>query len=177
MATANFIRPSKKAKTENLSAVTLAYLWSRRDSKRIGDLKRLRVLLKSGCTATLINKKLVKHLKKKKTTPTRWSTKAGKFNTAQKCKIEFNLPEFPAGREIEWDAYVDESPSHECRYDMIIGRDLLMHLGIDLVFSKAEIHWDNASIPMKTLETLSEENIDSLEHEILFSQDPDTIGA
>ena len=52
-----------------------------------------------------------------------------------------------------------------------------MHLGIDLIFSKAEIHWDNASIPMKSIDSISDANIDTLEHEIWLSHDPDTIGA
>ena len=175
MATANFIRPNKKTKMDHLSAITLAYLKKRKKPKRQDEFKRLRVLLDSGCTATLVNANMVKHLKKKHTMPTKWSTKAGNFQTTHKCKIEFTLPEFHPGREIEWNVYVDESPP--LKYDMIIGRDLLMHLGIDLIFSKAEIHWDNASIPMKSIDSISDANIDALEHEILFSHDPDTIGA
>ena len=60
---------------------------------------------------------------------------------------------------------------------MIIGCDLLVHLGIELIFSKAEIHWDNASIPMKSIVSISDANIDTLEHEIWLSHDPDTIEA
>ena len=175
MATANFIRPNKKSKTDHLSAITLAYLKESKKPKRQDEFKRLRVLLDSGCTATLVNSNMVKHLKKKHTMPTKWSTKAGNFQTTHKCQIEFTLPEFHPGREIEWNVYVDDSPP--LKYDMIIGCDLLMHLGIDLIFSKAEIHWDNASIPMKSIDSISDANIDTLEHEILLSHDPDTIGA
>ena len=34
-------------------------------------------------------------------------------------------------------------------YDMIIGRDLLKFLGIDLLFSQEVIVWNNATLPFK----------------------------
>ena len=74
---------------------------------------------------TAVNSNMVKHLKKKHTMPTKWSTKAENFQITHKCQIEFTLPEFHPGREIEWNVYVDDSPP--LMYDMIIGCDLLMH--------------------------------------------------
>jgi hypothetical protein len=74
-----------------------------------------------------------------KETKTKWTTKAGKFSTTRKCELSFTLPAFHAHREITWNCYVDESSTKEsCRYDMIIGRDLLHEIGMDILFSKAE---------------------------------------
>ncbi len=177
VSTADLLQPKKKAKTEHLCAITLAYLWSRRDSRRPEDLRRLRVLFDSGCSGVLINRKAVKHLKKKKSSPTRWSTKAGKLETTRKCTIQFSLPEFHEGRDIVWDAFVDDNPSPDIRYDMIIGRDLMDELGIDILFSTKQIMWDNAIIAMKPVDKLKDDQIDELEQEILYVHDPDTIGA
>ena len=63
------------------------------------------------------------------------------------------------------------------RYDTIIGRDLLKELSIDILFSEGMIKWDNATAPMRSIASIEEENIDALEEEILFAQEPDTIGA
>jgi hypothetical protein len=43
--------------------------------------------------------------------------------------------------------FVDESDNRLSNYDMIIGRDLLHELGIDLLFSTGEMKWGQA-IPL-----------------------------
>jgi hypothetical protein len=48
---------------ENLSSITIGYLASRKGSRKSKHWKRLRVLLDSGCGATLINQSLVGNLK------------------------------------------------------------------------------------------------------------------
>jgi hypothetical protein len=45
--------------------------------------------------------------------------------------------------------YVDESDARLNSYDMIISRDLLHELGIDLLFSLGVMKWDNATVPMR----------------------------
>ena len=39
---------------------------------------------------------------------------------------------------------------------MIIGRDLIRILGIDIMYSKGRLVWDNISIPMKTAPVVHE---------------------
>ena len=70
--------------------------------------------------------------------------------------------------------YVDKSDSLDCSYDMIIGRDLLEQLGIDFLFSKGMMIWDNAEVPMKPHGSFHKDNIDAYENEVLFMYDPDT---
>jgi hypothetical protein len=62
-STADLLRPQKRAKLENVSSITIGYLASRKGSRKSKHWKRLRVLLDSGCGATLINQSLVGNLK------------------------------------------------------------------------------------------------------------------
>jgi hypothetical protein len=110
----------------------------------------VRILFDSGCGATLVNKSFVTKLPQRKTTTTTWKTKAGTFSTTKKCKCKFMLPEFHQHRVIEWEMYVDESSSSLLStYDMIVGRDLMESIGLDLLFSENLMRWDNATVPMR----------------------------
>ena len=109
----------------------------------------MKILLDSGCGATLVKSKFLKKLKKSKVRNTTWATKAGTFSTTQKYKCSFTMPEFHEGRNIEWNVYVDETEGNLGNYDMIIGRDMLETLGIDLLFSQHLMQWDNATVPMR----------------------------
>jgi hypothetical protein len=60
---------------------------------------------------------------------------------------------------------------------MIIGRDIMHSLGINLLFDTAEISWDNAKIHMQHPEMLKDNWVDALEQEILYAHDPDTTDA
>jgi len=175
-STAELLRPKKKAKVEELSTITLGYIYDKHPEKS-EKKQRFRVLFDSGCSATLINRKFVKHWIKTEDKSVKWATKAGSFSTKRRCNIEFTLPAFHENRNITCTAYVDESHHDLCSYDMIIGRDLMHSLGINLLFNTAQISWDNAIIHMQAPETLKEDWIDALEQEILFAHDPDTTDA
>lgn len=175
VTTAQLLNQKKLLKrVDKPSTITLGMLYARQGSKKPKHMKRLRILFDTGCGATLVNHTLVKRLRSKPTTTTRWSTKAGTFATTRKCKMTFVLPEFHPDREITWQAYVDESTEPTNRYDMIIGRDLLKELGIDFLFSQELMTWDNASVPMRTTEWLDEANLDTYEAEIHSIHDPST---
>ena len=71
---------------------------------------------------------------------------AGSVQTGQKTKAHFSLPEFFEDRLIEWNMHLTEKLG---QYDMIIGRDLLTELGVDINFSTSTCSWDNSVIPMR----------------------------
>ena len=48
---------------------------------------------------------------------------------------------------------------------------------MDLLFSKAEMVWDNSSVPMQSIDKLSVDWVDQLEQELLFAHDPVTTDA
>ena len=108
----------------------------------------IRALLDSGGSESLIASNHAKKLRLKETPggKTVWTTPAGPLHTKYKCKCQFTLPELHDNRMISWNLHVSESLGS---YDMIIGRDILMGLGINLQFSDHTIHWDGHEMPMK----------------------------
>ena len=63
---AQLLRPTKRAKLEHLSSITIGYLILQKDSENTEDFKRLKFLLDSGCAATLINHRVIRTLKTSK---------------------------------------------------------------------------------------------------------------
>ena len=74
---------------------------------------------------------------------------AGEFNSSQHISLQhFTLPELaPKITLPSLDACVFQAP---CRYNMIIGRDILRHFQIVLNFHNNEIKTDTHTIPMRT---------------------------
>jgi hypothetical protein len=60
---AEILHPKKRIKVEELSTVTIGFIKEKHPDKLDENL-RVRVLFDSGCSATMINKKFVKHWKK-----------------------------------------------------------------------------------------------------------------
>jgi hypothetical protein len=160
-----------------LSSITLGWIFSRKGGRKGKDHKIARILFDSGCGGTLVNKSFVKKYKKVSTSSTKWTTKAGSFETNRKVNCQFTLPEFHQGKDITWTMYVDESDKRLNNYDMIIGRDLLTELGIDLMFSSGEMKWEQASVPMRDPSVLLASEIDAFENEIYSMHDPETTDA
>ena len=80
-----------------------------------------------------------------------WETQAGKFTTSKKVNVDFCLPKFSATKIVVWECHVDESTNGT--YDIILGRDLLIPLGLDLKFSEnviigGEGPYEGCSSPM-----------------------------
>ena len=176
VSTAELLRPKKRTKVEDLSTVTLGYMVNKSPENK-EDKHKLRVLFDSGCSATLIHEAYLGGWKKRKGPTIKWSTKAGKFRTKRVCDIEFTLPAFHEKKKISCTAYVDTSLPGNCHYDLIIGRDLMHSLGINLLFDTAQIMWDNATVNMQDPERLKKDWVSELEQEILFAHDPDTTDA
>ena len=175
-STAELLRPKKTHKVDDLSTITLGYIKNKMPDK-LGEKQRLRVLFDSGCSATLLNKRFVRNWKKTAQKSTKWSTKAGSFKTKHRCEVDFTLPAFHENRNITCNVYVDESHHASSSYDMIIGRELMHSLGINLLFDSAQISWDNAIIHMQPPASLTTDWVEALEQEILYAHDPDTTDA
>jgi Aspartyl protease len=102
----------------------------------------IRVLLDSGASEWLINAKYVKHLRVKKASKssTVWSTPAGEMKTLLVSQVkapQFTIPKLQEKKLLEWNLHV------------IIGRDIMNVLGINIQFSDSTVHWENASMPFK----------------------------
>ena len=111
---------------------------------------KLNVLLDSGSTTSWIRKNCLtgKDLSLRKVPAIQGTTLAGvlKANMATTLQ-DIKLPELDPHRTIEhMNLHVFEAP---CRYDAIIGREVLIGLGIILDFNNKTIEWDDKILPMQ----------------------------
>ena len=136
--------PKKKLKRGHLTPITFA-----RVNARNGKFKPITVkaLIDSGGSLSMWTKASAAKLRVK-TTPTTvvFSTMGGEHHCTEKVKTHLTLPEFHDDRLIEWEFHLADNLGI---YDMIIGRDMMEELGIDVHFSKSEVEWDQATIPMR----------------------------
>ena len=58
--------------------------------------KIFRILLDSGCSSTIVMKRLIKTIHPKRDDVMKWHKQAGSINTDQKVKIDFTLPKLSA---------------------------------------------------------------------------------
>ena len=133
----------KKVKLEHSVPIVFARMRTRKGQPKPVWIK---ILLDSGASGCIINKKLIKKLKLKDSKKTSWNTAAGVFKTEGTAKIDMILPEFYESRLISWKAHVTPQ---DCGYDMIVGRDLLQELGMNINFSTNSVEWEGATVPMK----------------------------
>ena len=114
-----------------------------------GGEKILRGLLDSGTSASLINDtKVPKSVKRRNKMATSWNTKGGKFETFARSLISgLQFPQFTTRRSFEHEFHVFKNEQNE-KYDVIIGRDLMQNLGIDIMYSRRTFQWDDIKIPM-----------------------------
>ncbi len=154
----------KRQKTKELKPIVFV----RFNTRKAGTPKpvTLRALLDSGGSGSLVTAKFAKKLRLKKSgeAKTVWTTPAGALKTTVKCRAQFMLPELHDNRLIEWDLHVTKDLG---TYDMIIGRDILQDLKIDIKFSTSTIEWDNSEIPLKDSDTQAKDGF--------FVQDPQSV--
>ena len=111
----------------------------------------IKALLDSGASESLVKADYAKKLRVKRspTTSTVWTTPAGELKTNSKVKAQFTIPELHDNKLLEWDLHVAADMG---AYDMIIGRDILSFLGIDIKFSNLTVEWDGAEMPFKPID-------------------------
>ncbi len=141
----NSKKPAKRQKTHNPRPVVFVRFNTRASGKP--KPVTLKALVDSGGSGCLVAKQHVRKLKLKTSTDsTTWTTPSGSMTTTAKVKTQFCIPELHDDRLIEWDMHVTKSLGN---YDMIIGRDLLNNLKIDISFSTQSIDWEGASVPFR----------------------------
>ena len=115
--------------------------------------RSLVVLLDSGSTATWINKKcLPVGIQGYSVPQVTGSTLAGTFaSSEQVCIEDMILPEHQPKQSLPKAA---AKVFHaDCRYDMIVGRDILRAFGIDIYFSTDTVVVNGISKPMRPFPT------------------------
>ena len=144
----------KKTKLKHLRPMVYA-----RFNTSLGKTKpvTLKCLLDSGASASLVVSQHTSKLRTKDlgSDSKVWTTPAGELKTQQKVRSQITIPELHSDRVIDWNFHVTESLG---AYDMIIGRDMMEFLGIDIRFSNHTIEWDFANMPFKDSDETFEEN-------------------
>jgi Retroviral aspartyl protease len=114
----------------------------------------IKALLDSGGSGSLVFQKFVNKLRAKQLPSNQtWTTPGGQMTTTTKVRGQFTIPKLFDNQMIEWDLNVVPDMG---AYDMIIGQDLLMDLGIDIQFSTNTVIWDTVEIPMKSRDATTE---------------------
>ena len=78
------------------------------------------------------------------------STVAGTYITTHNIKVTFCIPEFSSSRIISHRFHIDNNEGKSgIGYDMIIGRDMMVQLGLLLEFNRQVFQWDGVTVTMK----------------------------
>ena len=77
-----------------------------------------------------------------------WHTQAGSITNNLKVNIDFTLPELSATEIVTWNCHVDDLAKG--RYDIILGRDILTTLGLNLKLLDHVIEADSGTFKGST---------------------------
>jgi len=148
-------RKFDETSVNNPTPVTLINV--RGGKKNRAVIKRdLRVLFDSGSSHSMASIKCAKASKLTSLKKSRdFATAGGSFTVDQEATIHFNLSEFSESKVINWTFSVYRD-SEALGYDMVIGRDLLDTLGVNLDFRKSVVDWEGIEVPMKDFQKLKE---------------------
>jgi hypothetical protein len=82
------------------------------------------------------------------------------FTTNYESLLDFKSPELSTSKVVTWQAHVDDkTSSKEAACDMIMGMDLMTSTGITVDCEQRYIIWGGTEIPLKTRNTLSDDEI------------------
>jgi hypothetical protein len=129
---------------------------------RDGTVVPLRALLDTGTIATIILREFVGkgRVRTNKKKRTKWKTIGGTFTTNYESLLDFKFPELSMSKVVKWQARVDDNTSSkDSAYNMIIVIDLMTSIGITVGCEQRCIRWGGTEIPLKTRNTLSDDDI------------------
>jgi hypothetical protein len=127
---------------------------------RDGTVVPMRALLDTGTTSTIILREFVGKGRSRTKKRTKWKTVGGTFTTKYKSLLDFKFPELSTSKVVTWQAHVDDkTSSYEVAYHMIMGMDLITSIGITVYCEQRCIRWGGTEIPLKTKNTLSDDEI------------------
>ena len=127
-------------------------------------------LVNSGASESILDKaKSDKPPVKKTKQEQQWSTSAGVHTTNTKTETSFSFPELHANKLINQSLHIVDLNT-DC-YDMVIGRNLIRYLGIDIHGSDMTIHWDNAAIPWRNIYSTTNDVFALSQHNAPFNSE------
>jgi len=151
--------------------VTIASI---RGGKKNREVKytNLRVLIDTGSSHSLINKKYSSKNNQKENKK-KYSTGSGTLTTRYESTEELILPEFSDKKIITW--HFSAFENNDIGYDIVIGRDLMLELGMEISFVKKNVAWEGIEIPMRDFNRLKRWNISKLEMKAIIQESSEPI--
>ena len=144
--------------TNRLTSITIMVIDT---ISSVKSRKILKVLLDSGSTTTLINRKCLPKnchtckIKQKR----KISTLAGSFGTSEMVTLHnLRLPEMDKNRNIEQIEALVFDAKH-CSYDLILGTDFLSKTGIDIKYSTRTMKWFDDELPLRDPSNITDKEI------------------
>jgi predicted aspartyl protease len=158
------LRNQMSNKKSKLTHATTEVVVEVRYGHKLDKSRNLKALIDTGSSGCIILNEFTEGIHHKRSEdPQQWMTKGGLFQTNGICPVKFYLPEFSTQECVKWKFHVDSSKNAtKSRYDMILGRDLLEQLPLDIKFSDKTISWQEVTIPMKLVDQLDNQNINEI---------------
>jgi hypothetical protein len=165
----------KKTVPQNLTPVTIMVVDT---ISSVRSRTLLRVLLDSGSTTTIINKRcLPKNCKPQEIASSRKvNTLAGTYTSTEVVIMhKLRLPEFDMNRNVnQRKALVFQSET--CKYNIILGADFLTKTGIDVKYSTGTMEWFDNELPMRNPHLLQNKEFEAMAEIIEIQQDEELFG-
>ena len=135
----------------DIKPVSLFHLKSRKNKNILK--KPLCVLIDTGARYSVIKPEYAHHGKIHRDGLMTFRTQSGTFTSNRTSELEFFLSEFSESRHIKWNFHVIPDTDNKMPYDMIIGRDLMKSLKMDVLYTENVIVWDELRLPMQEINT------------------------
>ena len=156
---------SNSSKNKEPTPVTLINVFGGKKN-RSKSHEGLRVLIDTGCSHSIILKKYCNKLKNNK--EKEYATGSGTLKTKHESKVYFSLPEFSDQKIIDW--VFNVTSSEDLGYDVILGRDVLLNLNMNISFEKRNISWEGIEIPMRDFGKLRKYKFNKMEFKALIQE-------
>ena len=122
--------------------------------------------METGCSDSLASMNISTNKLKKSSR--KFATGNGIMRTTHESEISFTLPEFSDTKLINWNFNIFQQKN--IGYDIIIGRDLMQALKIDISFQNETICWEGIEIPMRDYHRLRKWNLSKHEMHTIIQE-------
>jgi hypothetical protein len=117
--------------------------------------KKVKALVDSGASHCFLVTSIAKHFKRSSSLRQHaFATVAGPVKPKARTQVKFKLPELSSSAKFQAHFYVSDEL---CGYDMILGRDFLREIKLDILFSEDVLRWNDMDIRMKPSEECAKE--------------------
>ena len=127
------LNPTKIKRNKNIHYAMVIQGYINIHSGKVRFITSL-IILDRSSSSEIITGKFMSKIKKEILATTMWETKAGHFTVSEMANVDLYLPELSVKKVVTWKLNVGES--NKVRYNMILGRELIAAMGLEIKFSE-----------------------------------------